>query len=299
MSLNTRILGYLTVLTLPFVILVHLNSKLEMERFQNTQEIQLDDQQLLPNTEEIAAWSLNHKTAAADMLWLGAILYSSERRQMRLPRQGFTEYADRIIELDPHFHPIYYHHYSIRFELAVNPQREDLEAANRVLIAGLEHFPDDWQLARALTLNHIGRRFVTDDDEYIANLEQALRFAQIGAEAPDAPPEMTGIAISVRNRLHRERSKQQEESEAAHTQASPDEIEFFLRRYIAARSEGQRRTLRNYLRHMDAEDQLVERILEYEDQLRDSHRERYRYLPLELYLLIDFDLQDETLLVHR
>lgn len=291
MNRRHRFQLYLAVLIVPFALLLHLNSLLELERHQTTRDIELADEYRLPSSNELAAASLNYRTATADLLWVGAILYASEQRQLRQPRRAITQYANAIIDLDPYFASIYYWHHAFRYEGEIDQTFEDLEEANRILAKGLEYFPDNWILARAIAMNHLGHRFERSREERIADLQEAVHYSRMAAEAEGAPPLMTGLAISFQRRLDRVQEGLPEHAGRTEAQLTPQELDFLLRRYFAAENDEERRRFRHHLMALGAEDEIVARATAYERHLLDIRLRRYPYLMPDLHLLVDSDLR--------
>ena len=297
MNHRTRYIFYAAVAAIPFVLLLHLSSHLELERYQTTTRMaQFDDDRHIPSADDIATASLNYETAAADVLWLGMLFYASEQRTRRLPREDVTQYADAIIGLDPYYNPVYSWHNTFRYGTNYNPSYDDLQAANRILAEGLEYFPDQWGLARTIAINYhdAGRHFHLDDEKRIADLRDAIHYAEKGADIDGAPADLVGLAFNFRNRIERLRQGLPEYGDIVDGQleATDEELEFLLRRYFAADDDRQRESLRRQLLHMGAEEELVERISRYEREFRQMHRQRHGYLPADAYLLVDYALYD-------
>lgn len=293
MNRRTRYKIYLTVLAVPFLVLLHLHTHLEMSVQQMHQRTILAEEPRLPSPGQLDALSLNYNTAVADMLWIGSILYSSARRIERQPRTGVTEYADGIIELDPHFRAVYGWHNAFRYGTASGRDLEDRREANRILKIGLDYFPDYWQLARAIVMNnHDARvRFGLEGREEIEILEEAVHYAELGAEIEDAPPVMTGLALNYRNRLEDARRQADEDpGQTERTEPDTEELNFLVRRYFAADNDEQRRVLRHQLQQLGAEDELIERTTDYEQRFRNAHRTRFGYLPPDTAMLVDTSL---------
>lgn len=270
-------------------VLLHLNTHLGLESHRYHREVQFADEDPLPSAGQIEATSINYTTAAADLIWLGAIFYTAERDEVRQPPRKITDYADALVGLDPTFHPIYFHHYAVRYDLMVNPNIEDRDEATRLLRTGLEYFPEDWKLAQAYALSFLGRRFDRDPDERVRDLESAVEYAERGADSPDAPPMMTGLAISLRRRLERARAEASGEDEIDQ-ETTPDEIDFLVRRYLSANDERQKRQIEGKLRQAGAASQMLELTAKFEDKFRDAHHRGYPYLHPDLFTLVDANL---------
>lgn len=290
-----RYLCYLAmVVVITWLLLGHLWTHLELERYQNTRFSATDHHHNVPSAANIRAFSLNHETAGADILWLGMLFYASDRRAERLPRSAVTDYADSIVELDPHNAPTYHWHNAFRFGTSISPDDHDLQEANRLLAEGLEYFPEQWQFARSIAINnHSARhRLHRPPSKRLEDLEQAVHYARKGAEIEDAPPEMTGLALSLRDRLDRLRHHVEDSPQTAYddTGISETELNFLFRRYFTADSEQQRNQIRAHLFELGVEEALVEELSNHQHRLSENHRERYAYLPPDAYLMVDTGL---------
>lgn len=290
MKQRSRFKLYVVITSLPLFLLLHLSSHLELTTRQYQRDVPIGDNPHLPTSSELAVASLNYRTAATDLLWLRAVLYTSEQRLLRKPPEELTHYANAIIDLDPYFYPIYYHHYSFRFEHHLNPTHADLKASNRILTTGLDYFPEAWKLARALMLSYLHPGIERTDEQRIAELEQAIYYARLSIETGETPDIMTSLTISFRNRLaHLLEDNSNVDSADPSNQLSSEEVDFFVRQYFTA-DDKQRHVIFGHLRSLGAEEDFLERIEQFETRFRVVHHHSFPYLSPELFLLVDSNL---------
>lgn len=290
MSRSTRFSIYIALLLLPFILLLHLHSHLELERHHHHRTYKFADQPPLIPTNHVSTASLNYETALADILWVGAILYRTERSSIRRSAPGVTVYADAIIELDPYFHPIYRWHNTFRYRALSSPTREDRDEANRILATGLEFFSDDWSMARSLLVNYSNPLLERTDKDHIKDLEEAIYYARLGADMDGAPPEFVGLSINLQERLDRLRATVVDDDIEEPGPLTTEDREFLLRQYFASTDENQQNFLRRQLARYSEENLLLERIDEYTEDYRQLHQTRYPYLTPNLFLLVDSNL---------
>lgn len=286
MSRSTRYALYIAVLVLPFAVFLHLYSHLQLERISYHQTYQTADDEPVFPTFAAGTAGLNYRTAFSDILWVGAFLHRTEQAEVRRPAPGVTAYADAIIELDPYFHPLYSWHNTFRYTSQPAPTIEDRDEANRILATGLEYFPDDWKLARSLVINNANPRFDRTREQQIRDLEQAIHYAQLGAQAEDAGPEMTGLAINYQNRL----AELRDDDESADDELSERTRDFLVGQYFAADDETQQEFIRNVLEHAGVDDELTDAINRHSREFQATRLDRYPYLTPELFAVIDSTL---------
>jgi tetratricopeptide (TPR) repeat protein len=142
----------------------------------------------LPGPEWLASFSLGFREAAADGLWIQALIYFGEEVRQQKSAEHIFRFAESIIELDPDFARIY------RWVAATSLYRpmvvpvEDIEAAVEVLQLGVDRFPNDpelvWDLGATLSYELAPR--LNHDREYKARVKERgsihlVRAARMGA----------------------------------------------------------------------------------------------------------------------
>ena len=288
MRQHSRFALYTALVLLPFWLYFHLSSHLELERFQIQKDHQFQDMPNIPTGPEAATASLNYRTAATDILWLASILYTSEQLRLRRPARGITSYADAIIYLDPNFSPIYYRHYSIRFDHLSNPTVEDLHNNIRILEQGLQLYPHNWRLTQAYVLSHFRIFRQLDLPIALDGLESAQKVLTDTISAGDPPPIATLLLLTVR-RYKSDLRSQIDGTSTDDTIIDPVEVDFYISQYFRLNEE-QRQRIRLQLASMGAEEELLEQIDAYERQFERQHILSFPYLSADLFSYVDVDL---------
>ena len=293
MPSSRRIKIYLVVLTLPFLILLSLNSHLEMERHTYYhRHLDLSDNPLPYSSEEVRGASLNYSTVASDLLWLQSLIYRSDRRAIRQDSRYITAYADAIIDLDPYFHPIYDWHNTFRYRAVPSPTLDDLNESNRILQNGLHYFPNDWRLAQTLAINLNNNQFDLPDEDRLEQLRVANEILEEASQLDDAPPQLLGLALNFRRRIFNLEEGRPERGDIVdgELQLGADELEFLIHQYFTADDPQTQPFLRFQLASMGAEEELLEQIDAYERKLRRHHLLSYPYVTPEFLAVVDVDL---------
>ncbi len=197
-SLPYRLLFYAA---LAGVLLLHLSSHLELVLHRTGPTLTSTPSYVLPSGEILAIASANHRTAASDLVWINAILFTADLYRSRRHTGQITDFADAIVYLDGHFYPVYRWHRSSRIHLNRHVTREDIEEAIRVNERGLEYFPDSWELPQGIALTLIGGRLERTQEERIADLERVVFYDGTTeltefTEPPFTELEWTGAASS-------------------------------------------------------------------------------------------------------
>lgn len=144
----------------------------------------------LPSPEMLKIVSLGHPGLVADVLYLWSIQYYSLFR----PHERFL-YLETIYNLITDLDPLYFDAYRIGaliMQIPTSGDEEELKAAVRRLFdKGLRNLPDNWQLAEAAAWDFFIR---------FRDRQAALRYAEIAAERPGAPPRIRRMVGVWRDR---------------------------------------------------------------------------------------------------
>ncbi|WP_146618171.1 hypothetical protein [Lujinxingia litoralis] len=279
-----RALG-LSALVLTLLAFLHLGLTLTLES--TTRRVTHSASYVLPPASTIAVASLNHRAAAADLIWVNAIQYGASRYLSRRSASEATDFAHTIIDLDPRFQPVYTWHNAARTLSTPSVTPDDIAQANVILQRGLKTFPDEWEFARAIAANHIGHTYERPPEEHLADMEEAYTYAKMASEIPEAPPEMLLLATSFQRRVVRARARVEgRDLEEHELQASPEEIAFLMKAYFAAGDPDQQNFLLRRLYELGAGRELVARIEAYQQAFERDHRRR-DYLPPDVFALSD------------
>ena len=115
------------------------------ERYRSAQRY--EDVYYLPPTGWLPVVSLGWDEAAADLLWMRALVYFGDEFRHQGGLRHVFEYADAIVALDPHFLAAYRWLGMAALYRPVAITTDDVERAVAFMQRGEEIFPDDGQLA--------------------------------------------------------------------------------------------------------------------------------------------------------
>lgn len=159
------------------------------ERYQSAQRY--EDIYYLPPAEWLPVLSLGWDEAAADLIWMRALIYFGEEFQHSGQVAHVFDYADAIVALDPHFLAAYRW---MGMAGLYRPQAitvEDVERSIAFMKRGAELFPDDgelaWNIGAALVFELPG--LLGDDAEAVRSarergLPYLMKAVRLGA-APE------------------------------------------------------------------------------------------------------------------
>lgn len=91
--------------------------------------------------------TLQYREAAADLLWMKALLYYTEHLANRSGAEYALRYGESLITLDPDFVEIYRWAGTVPFYLSVETPLEMRLEGTRLLVEGSDRMPEDGQLA--------------------------------------------------------------------------------------------------------------------------------------------------------
>ncbi len=269
------------------VAFLHVRLSLELER--NKRPHIYDNRYLLPTSDVIAASTLNHNTAAADMVWLSGVQSVGASYVAKRAPRDVTRYAETITELDPYFSKVYTWHSAARIALAGNPQLEDIEAANEFLKMGMRYFPDDWRLPYEVTANYIGFPYMShlDREKRMEQVKDARDHAIKGSMIEGAP-EVMGLLASSFQRKYARMQRGHGENEEVEVELSDEDIEMLSRLYLSTESEHVRSLVEYRLEQDGSTDQVAEQAREFRREF-DRHwsASRLNYLPASLFIQVD------------
>lgn len=151
-----------------------------------------EDVYYLPaDTEMLEALTLQYREAAADLLWMKALLYYADHLTGRSAAEYTVAYGKALIALDPDFVEPYRWVGSVPFYLSVETPLEMKLEGTRLLVEGSDRLPNDGDLAweAAATVTYELLPFVpTDSPERHAlelDSERLLaRAVRLGAGPP-------------------------------------------------------------------------------------------------------------------
>ena len=115
------------------------------ERYRSAQRY--EDVYYLPPAEWLPVLSLGWDEAAADLLWMRALVYFGEEFQHSSGLRYVFDYGDAIVTLDPHFLAAYRWMGMAALYRPVEITTDDVERAVAFMQRGEALFPEDGELA--------------------------------------------------------------------------------------------------------------------------------------------------------
>ena len=106
-----------------------------------------EDIYYLPPPNWLQVMSLGYRRALADLIWLRALIYFGDEFENRGAVKHVFNYGDSMLALDPDFRRVYRWVGVAGVYTPTGSPPEFIERAVDVLRRGVEHFPDDGQLA--------------------------------------------------------------------------------------------------------------------------------------------------------
>lgn len=112
------------------------------------------DEASVPSPRAIRLLSLGHNEWAADLLWVGALVYFGESLVSRSQQRYLQRYAEAIEETDPYFRQAYFWAATVSIYSTRIVRRDSVENAIAHLRRGLEYFPNDGEIYYQLGFNY-------------------------------------------------------------------------------------------------------------------------------------------------
>jgi hypothetical protein len=226
------------------------------------------DNQLLPPAVVVRTLALGQETLAASLLWVKALAYFGEHFTRDRQYRWLTAYIDIIVELDPRFRRVFeWAGVAVMYGGRIDNQA--VRASNAILERGLEHFPDDWQLAFMLGFNYVFELNTPDPEQKRRNIEIGLEYLRRASNQKGAPPHILGLVASLYKRVG------WLEIAASYLEEA----------YLHATDPRLRDELGERLRQYRSEAQLL-RLREEVAQHDEAWRESFPYLPVGLFRLV-------------
>ncbi len=119
-----------------------------MTRFVDAQSY--EDVYYLPPPEWLAVFSLGHREAAADLVWMKALVYIGNEFKDRGDVENIYPYARAILHLDPEFRDVYPWVAVVGLYRPQEIELEQMWPAVDILEEGVRRFPDDGEMAYEL-----------------------------------------------------------------------------------------------------------------------------------------------------
>ncbi|MCG5054286.1 MAG: hypothetical protein KA712_15085 [Myxococcales bacterium] len=103
------------------------------------------DVNYLPPSRLLRLGSLGHHELAADLIAARTNIYFGDQLEHKGAQRWLTSYLNAVVDLDPHFQPVYLRGAAMLSYGAGQPKLVNVLAANDLLRRGLKTFPDDWE----------------------------------------------------------------------------------------------------------------------------------------------------------
>ncbi|MCS6798782.1 MAG: hypothetical protein NZ898_09645 [Myxococcota bacterium] len=224
----------------------------------------------LPPPEVLPWLALGWREAAADLVWVSALVYFGEEVRHRGALRHVFDYAEAAITLDPWFRSAYRWAGTAGMYRPVEVTVEDIERAIEYLERGARRFPDDgemaWELGASLAYELAPRlRGEAARRARLRGLEHLQAAVRLGA----GPPWAVLSNASVLERLGQAERAARHIEEMASAVRDPEVRRELLDRLAQLRGQS----------HAEA---LAAALHEAERR----HRREFPYVPFDLWLLL-------------
>lgn len=232
-----------------------------------------EDVYYLPSPDVLNVMTLGYREAAADIIWMRALLYYTEQVSEEANGPYLMRYAQAGLRLDPDFKQLYTWSGMVPFYLMQGHRSVELSAEGvEILRAGSERYPNDGSMAwdLAATVRH---EFLPQANDELSE-DERRRYERM-AQSAMARAVRLGAAPHwmVLNRAA-------EQSESGRLERAIRFVEMSLR---SETSPGGRARLRAELQSLRQRQAVGEAIRDQASQ-NEGWRRDYPYVPLTLYL---------------
>ena len=160
-----------------------------------------EDFVLLPSPESAPITYLGYREAAADVTWARALVYYGSTKAEGSDYRYLEKFVDNIIALDPRFKRIYlWAAYAVTFKEDVS-RPEEIEKAIKYFEAGMEQFPDDYELFWRAGIRYAFDLKSDDPAQLRRSQERGAELIEAAMRKPNAPPDLVTQAAALRTRL--------------------------------------------------------------------------------------------------
>lgn len=111
------------------------------------------DNRYLPPSKALKIASLGHHELAADLVAARTNIYFGQQMETKGEHQWLNWYLNAVVDLDPHFEPIYLRGAAMLTYSRGEVKPENLLASADLIRRGLEAFPSSWELHFQLGFN--------------------------------------------------------------------------------------------------------------------------------------------------
>ena len=190
------------------------HTRLDSQRhFASTQRY--EDVYYLPPPGWLQVFSLGHREALADLIWMRSLIYFGEELGHRGEVENLYNYAEAMLALDPYFLKVYSWVASCALYRTGNVTVKDARRAIAYLERGVRFFPDDGELAWTLGANYLYELppMLTDPAEKLEARRKGLEHLEVAARRGAGPAWLVLSTATELGKLgqHEQEIKQLEE----------------------------------------------------------------------------------------
>lgn len=230
-----------------------------------------EDVYYLPPARWLPVLSLGYEEALADLLWLRSLIYFGQELEHDGRVRHIFEYADAMLQLDPHFKRAYLW---VGMSGMYRPGGNTIDDVRRTipyLRRAAELFPDDgdvaWELGASLTYELAP--LVDDPDEKDALKEEGAHHLQRAVRLGEGPP---WLALSNASQLQRLGRAEQA-------------IRHLTETYDLVQDEATRQRIRARIAQLQSQTQ-AEAFLRGQEELEERRRREFPYVDPGFYPLL-------------
>lgn len=179
-----------------------------------------EDVYYLPPPAWLQVFSLGHREALADLIWLRSLVYFGEELMHRGEVENLYNYADAMLSLDPYFLKVYNWVSSCALYRTGTVTAKDAYRAIAYLERGVRLFPDDGDLAWTLGATYLYElpTLITDPAKKVEAHRKGLEHLEVAARRGAGP---AWLVLSTATELGK---LGQHEQEIAHLEEVYDQV---------------------------------------------------------------------------
>jgi hypothetical protein len=194
----------------------------------------VEDLVYLPSAPSLRLVSLGHTEMVADLVFLQTLLYFSASLTGTRNYDWLDPHLDTVIALDPDFRLPYIFGSRATMYNGNEITNRSVESSNHFLEAGLQRFPNDWELSFALGCNYIFELQTNNPKQKEAWRRTGGRWIRHAAIAGGGPPWLANLAAKIMSEEGQAEASERYLEEAYLT-ASDEKAKEELGRLLAAR----------------------------------------------------------------
>lgn len=157
------------------------------------------DTRYLPPSAALRVASLGHHELAADLVAARTNIYFGEQMETKGAQLWLNWYLNTIVDLDPHFEPIYLRGAAMLTYSMGEVRADNLLAATQLLRRGVEAFPNAWELYFQLGFNLYFElpQFLKGDERTAAWRKEGIEMLRKATLFDDAPSWMANLVAGM------------------------------------------------------------------------------------------------------